>query len=228
MIRKFFNRILGLVYLYFGLMFFLAPIVQLFGEEKIFTKSIFPILFGIGLIYIGLYRIIKGKHPYPSKETGDGLKYDRLFKKKNKKEKLPLKSKDFVERLNNAEKIINNYGTSIVENKGRYLFKESTLRNSKKDIVTAYKVYVEELIKNNLYNEDNESALIDTFGSLEFFVDDSLAESINLEYLRDSSLENGDSEYFSETMKVILKYNGRKLNRMEYFTEYINNLKGDL
>ena len=156
--------------------------------------------------------------------TKDGL-IKRLLRPSYKvKVKRYLTTRDLAENyrmLGKAEKIINNYGKSLVLNEGNVVFRMSTLLNTKKEIEIAIKTFLEvnyDLGENDLNN------LIDAFGSLALFIDNAKSDHINLEYRRSGETKNYDETY-NKIITQIQKLNMEKLARMTYLREYAEVLK---
>lgn len=152
-----------------------------------------------------------------------------LSKFKNHNNKVRVKkylSNDFFEmnkQMTKTEKIINVYGKSITDNAGNLVYRESTLKNSRKEIEVAFKTYVEYIVWTDYPIDDIKNMLIDTYGSLSLFINDNKANYINLEYLKHKKGSN--DEIFKDIMKEIGVLNSKKLTRMVYFTEYIDILR---
>ena len=131
--------------------------------------------------------------------------------------------------MQQAERVINKYGDSLVKNEGFVVFRQSTLPMQKRGIEINFKKYAEGCIRYNMMGSSLENLLAQNYGSLGLFVKDSISDRINLDFkLYGEAIKNNkpyDEEKYKKLIEEIQHYNFEKLRKMSYFEQYIEALK---
>jgi len=137
-----------------------------------------------------------------------------LIKKRNNKSHNNDTYPDF-EKENRAEKIVNNYGAALTKGTNGIARPISLLKNSKKEIVKAFKYYVKSLKKHDMLTDKVYWTLAETYSFLEHFVEDDLAEKINYVHnnrLKGDSIDPTDHKIYQEFKSNVFLKGAEKMN----------------